>query len=751
MNIRMVRTKRQFSALLVLTGVMVTGGFTAWLLGCGPFSDTFETFTTFEPAHRSEFGRGQLSVVSPQYARRYLVQAYRVFSGRPALSNAALTTSELHAGVEMSDSPDYPMREWTARCNRVLGGPAIGFDPFRRLPEYQQFQNCTDDAFRNAARTLEARIRQFRASSPEVRDWTRAQVAVFRNCSEETLVLPERAATAESVIRADRAYQTAAAYFYAMQYEEAARRFRAIAGDRSSPWRPYGRYLAARANIRLATVPAGHRQASDAFTKAEADLKATLDDPDAARLHRSAQSLLNFIIARIRPVERAHALSKVLFTSPTVSNQDLIDYRVVLDRLIDVDPATSASNRRVAIENDDLTDWVLSMQRGAGDVPHIVQRWEATRSIPWLVAAFWHLPTGHPATGAILDAARTIERTSPAFPTVAFLLVRQLAAGGRLNDARALLATLPSKAGSGFLPEAVNLLNAERVMVAQTLDELLTSAPRTIVQRRTVDSQGLLPDGHTYDEPVLGEDAAIVFTSRLPLDRLVDAAESDLLPARLRVRVAATAFVRATVFQRDEPARRAVLILNQLAPALRDDVNRYVGATTAEERHRAAIFLLVRTPGMHASVLGGEDEQSYAASGPATKLDYVFHVNWWCGSEITRSPFTPWVEWLYPNRLVPYPAFLADTERAAVAREVNALVAMGPARNYLAAEAIKWARAKPADINAAEALARIVDGWRRSCANAEPSSWQLSREAFQTLHRHFPRSEWAKRTKYWYK
>ena len=92
MNIQMVRTKRQFSAL-VLTGVIVTGSFTAWLLACGPFSDSFETFVTFEPAHRSAFGRGQLSVVSPEYARRYLVQAYRVLSGQPALPNAALTTS----------------------------------------------------------------------------------------------------------------------------------------------------------------------------------------------------------------------------------------------------------------------------------------------------------------------------------------------------------------------------------------------------------------------------------------------------------------------------------------------------------------------------------------------------------------------------------------------------------------------------------------------------------------------------------
>ncbi len=740
----LLRANRWFSAAVV-AGAMVAGGFTAWLLACGPFSDSFETFVTFEPAHRADFGRGQLSVVSPQYARRYLVQAYRVFSGQPPLPNAALTTSELHA----DGTTDAPLQEWTAACRRVLGDADLGFDPFRRLPEYQQFWNCTDDGFRTALRTLEARVRQFGASSAEVRGWTGAQVAVFRNCSEEMLVLPEPAApSAHPIIRADREYQTAAAYFYAMQYEEAGRRFRAIAEDRSSPWRPYGRYLAARANIRLATVAAENRPASRSFADAEADLHATLDDPEASPLHRPAQALLDFIAVRVRPVERVHALSKILSTSATVSNQQLIDYRVLLDRLVDDD---QARNRPALTEGDDLTDWVLAMQQGAGDFPHIEQRWEASHSIPWLVAALWHLPAGHPAGGSIVDAARSVEKTSAAFPTIAFLLVRNLSAGARRNDARALLATLPAKAAPGFLPDAVNLLNAERAMLARTLDELLTSAPRTIVQRQTIDRQGLPPDGRDYNQPALGEDAAVVFTSRLPLDRLVDAVRSDVLPARLRLRVAAAAFVRAVVLERDESARQAARILRELAPALQTDLERYLTAAGADDRHRAAVYLLARTPGLRADVPGGEDERSYEAAEPARKLDYVFHVNWWCGSEITRFPDTAWMEWLYPQRVVPYPEFLSNAERAAVDREVTALVGIGPARAYLAAEAIKWAKAKPDDLNAAETLARIVDGWRRSCADAEPPRWELSREAFQTLHRLFPQSEWAKRTRYWYK
>ena len=108
----------------------------------------------------------------------------------------------------------------------------------------------------SAVRTLTARVAQYGESSPQARDWIRAQNAVFSNCSGDSLVLPEPApASADPLTRADRAYQAAAAYFYGLHYDEAVTRFRAIAGDTSSPWRPYGRYMAARALIRQAVVP----------------------------------------------------------------------------------------------------------------------------------------------------------------------------------------------------------------------------------------------------------------------------------------------------------------------------------------------------------------------------------------------------------------------------------------------------------------------------------------------------------------
>jgi len=104
---------------------------------------------------------------------------------------------------------------------------------------------------------------------------------------------------------------------------------------------------------------------------------------------------------------------------------------------------------------------------------------------------------------------------------------------------------------------------------------------------------------------------------------------------------------------------------------------------------------------------------------------------------------------LYDRGHVPYPAFMTEDDRTASEREIQALAAAGAARSYLGAEAVRWARAKPADPNLAEALSQVVWGWRFSCGDNE--AWDVARQAFNSLHRLFPQSEWAQRTKYWYK
>ena len=273
----------------------------------------------------------------------------------------------------------------------------------RKIRDYQWIENCHDGAFANARDTLKARIVRFGQSSPDVEAWTLAQVAVFRNCNEEALVLPEPApSSADSAILADRAYQTAAAYFYATRYEEAGQRFRAIAADGSSPWRKYGRYLAGRSNIRMSTVMLEDAaQAAQRLTAAEADLKAVLDDAAAAGLHDSARGLLDFIAVRLRPVDRLHAASRTLTTSETRSDQALVDFQRLMDRFVGDRaeyPYASIDSRPELTKGDDLVDWILAMQ-GTGDeaLAHAIARWKETRRDA--VARRGHVETAAGAPG----------------------------------------------------------------------------------------------------------------------------------------------------------------------------------------------------------------------------------------------------------------------------------------------------------------------------------------------------------------
>ena len=98
---------------------------------------------------------------------------------------------------------------------------------------------------------------------------------------------------------------------------------------------------------------------------------------------------------------------------------------------------------------------------------------------------------------------------------------------------------------------------------------------------------------------------------------------------------------------------------------------------------------------------------------------------------------------------MPFPEFVTGAEREALAQELAALDAVGEARAFLTTASLAWARERPADPEGAEALARSIEGWRWSpCTDGMTSD--LPRRAFAVLHRQFPRSEWARRTRYWY-
>jgi hypothetical protein len=693
------------------------------------------------------FDRGEIGIVRPHFRRTTLAMAYRVLSGQPQLQ------------VDYTSSASYPEEtqpKWLAIRDKVFppDGAAPAAERKRRLNDYSTPINCLGDAYATAVKTFGDREQRYGADSAALKDWVRAQSAVFANCDEEPLLLPEPAAAdADALTKADRAYQTAAAYFYAMQFDEAARRFREIAADTASPWRPYGRFLAARSVLRTATM--GTERAADhpeALAAAEKEFQAVIADPIAAPVHDSARGLLRFVGLRLHPLDELRTTAaQVASTRDELPFTELENFNYLLGHQSPPGAEYDQQMRtwEAARGAHDLVDWLDGMR---GLLPterdHAMARWRRTQSMPWLVAALTQLHGPHESADALLAAAGAVPAASPAFPSVSFLRVRVLIELGRIDEARRVLASLPDVAGPGVLQETINLYRGERFMIASTFEELVKAAPRLSVPAS-------LDDGKTF-APIdsFDEDAAAGLGERLPLERLIDAGVSATLPERLQKRVAIAAFTRAILLDRHDSARRIAPVLRTLAPPLATDLDRYMRETTLEGRRHAAILLIVRTPGMTKDVRGLDDEYSIEFVEPRRAFAN-FILPWWCEKPATTvervagEVKSQLVHMLYPKNVVPYPSFVTADERTAVEREFAALAATGPASRYLATGALEWARTRPRDPEAAEALSRVVNGWRRACR--DEADVELSRRSFQVLHKQFPGSEWAERTKYWYR
>jgi hypothetical protein len=76
------------------------------------------------------------------------------------------------------------------------------------------------------------------------------------------------------------------------------------------------------------------------------------------------------------------------------------------------------------------------------------------------------------------------------------------------------------------------------------------------------------------------------------------------------------------------------------------------------------------------------------------------------------------------------------------------LQALSAAPNWLANQTVEFARAHPDDPRVPQALSLAVRATRYGCTNAQTGT--ASKQAFDLLHRKYPNSEWARKTKFWY-
>ena len=697
--------------LFVLAGALIAP---EDLSSCGPFETEHLFASKRGPLDQARYFGGRLDIVEPHYARIYLVAAYRYLSGM------GLSAADQKALLTRPAGPDYwnpqgggAAQDWL-RMRVTVGAPAMDrVSQFRIYDQNELTLNCGDDAFRNAAAVLGEHFRAGR-NHDDLRAWVAAQDQVFANCSGAGGVPAPLGAGAASWMRADRAYQIAAAKFYGGGFDGAASDFLLIAADRTSPWHGIAPYLAARALIRKTTLVDANAAAA-----AQDQLRKVLADPDAAQWHASARGLMRYLRMRTDPPGAFNEMAHALETEKTGVAGIMNDYRLLFDRL--------DNHQQNPPRDADITDWIATMQHDADD--HALAKWRATRSLPWLVAA---LTWADKPDAEMMAAAARVGESSPAYLTVELHRLRLLPA----DEARPRLDAMLSRK----MPVAArNLFLAERMRVARDWDELLRFAPRT--EAGTFDG---VREEATTGRPAryFDEDAASILDRQAPLAVLRQAAQSPWLPANLQLEAARAVWVRSIMLGDVAMAKDIAPVLASLAPYLQPQLEGYLAAPVEKSRTFAAAWLLLNNPGMRPWIDAGPGRGT-----PTPRID-SFRDNWWCLANRWNLPVNAPLDLVYQGA-APEAGFLSKAERDLARQERQRMDAFPAAATFMAQQAVEWAGTHPGDPRVPEALHLAVRGVRYVCGgDGDTDRW--AKRAFRLLHVSYAKTEAARQTPYWY-
>jgi hypothetical protein len=704
-------------------------------------------------------GIRQLGILQPSFPRFYLIIAYRYLTGVGLNAEERKTLFGQQPAVAASSAPPNAVEEWRKARARVAGsGAALNLNSYKTISGTEYFLvylNCNDDAFRTAAKTLDERIRQLGLQSSEVKEWVIAQDQVFANCSEGHSIPAPLDGNARPLARADRVYQIAAANFYAGELAAAERMFRAIADDHDSPWSRVAPYLVARSLIREATLSVkGVGADRNKLVEAETQLQSILKDPAQSATHPAARKLLEYIQVRLAPGARMHNLATAIIRrdSQATLEQDVTDYRYLYDSYERGDFGGSVARPT----DDDITAWISAFQ--TPDAFAAATRWREKQTLPWLLAALSRANGDQAGVGDLIAAGEKVAHDSPGYATAAFHTIRLQMESKQTGEARNRLDKLLAADGASLPESSLNLFRAERMKIAMSWEEFLKFSVRIpagtftgFQQYGNGDIEGedaSLPDGVKSHQPAFDVDAAKIVNEQTPLDLLLDAAQRDVLPKPMRREIATSVWVRSILFGDENTAKAVTPLLQDLAPELKQALQAYAEAKDSNSRRFAAVFLMLNFPGLRPYAQTG-----FGRLAPTGKID-DFRDNWWCPFRPSQdtpdyyrvaSTMPQQLQLLYPDG-APKGQFLSPDQQARGQTEWKRLTELPPAPEYLAGQAVEWARNNPNDPRAPEALHLAVRSVRYGCGAKKGAS----KEAFQLLHEKYPNSEWARKTKYWY-
>jgi hypothetical protein len=268
-------------------------------------------------------------------------------------------------GTAPEDDGNAAVKEWIKARKEVLVED-------QKLPEiyverqngegYDFFPNCTRNAFEVATETLMDRAARYGPQDKNVRNWLAAQDQVFKTCSSGKQIPNELGNESPAWLRKDRDYQIAAAYFYALDFDEARGRFEKIAADVDSSWQELAAYLVARTLVRQASLAGTEKRKREFYELAETYLKNFL--ASGGKFTPAARRLLALVKYHLHPEERVVELGRGLAEGSDENlRQDLIDYVWLLDKLESrILKAEEERKRKLAPKSDRFESFELQNQ-----------------------------------------------------------------------------------------------------------------------------------------------------------------------------------------------------------------------------------------------------------------------------------------------------------------------------------------------------------------------------------------------------
>ena len=303
-------------------------------LACGPsYIEPVFKFRNSPDIPFSEFTSGNIGLVRPTFGRKALFIAYRYANGGSfSLRDQQALMDALRGKAPDDNDITQAVEAWVAARKVVVGDeklPDIYTD--KNYSGYNFFPNCTKNAFEVATQVLNERAATHGVENPNVREWLKGQDRVFDICSSGNTYPDEARPDAPVWLKKDRAYQIAAAHFYSLNFDEAVKRFEAIAADDESVWRETADYLIGRTLVRQASLVKDAVANKKIYERAEQHLEGVIRR--SGKFGPAAEQLIGLIKYRSRPKERVNELANILMRSGNENiRQDLIDYTWLLDK-----------------------------------------------------------------------------------------------------------------------------------------------------------------------------------------------------------------------------------------------------------------------------------------------------------------------------------------------------------------------------------------------------------------------------------